>query len=367
MSKRDFYEVLGVSKDASPEQIKKAYRKLAMEYHPDRNPGDAEAEAKFKEAAEAYETLSDASKRQQYDRFGPDGMRGGMGGFGGGIEFDLSDALRTFMSGFGGFGDIFGETRQRSGPQKGRDMQVRLQLTLQEVATGVEKKIKIKHLVRCESCNGKGARSESDIQTCSECGGSGQVRQVSRSLLGQFVNITACPRCRGEGRVISKPCATCHGTGQKKGESMLNVKIPAGVSTGNYITMHGEGDVGPKGGPAGDVIVLIEEKRDPRFERHGDDILYQLNIGFPQAVLGDEIEIPTVLGKAKLHVEPGTQSGKILRMRNKGIPNLHGSGKGDQLVQVHVWTPTKLSKDLKKQIEELSTKKELKPKSDQVY
>jgi len=367
MSKRDYYEVLGVSKSASPEEVKKAYRQLAMQYHPDRNPDDQEAEARFKEAAEAYETLSDAPKRQQYDRFGSDGMRGGMGGFGGGMEFDLSDALRTFMGGFGGFGDIFGESSQRSGPQRGRDMQVRLQLTMQEVATGVEKKIKIKRLVHCESCDGKGARSDSDIQSCSDCGGSGQVRQVSRSILGQFVNVATCPRCRGEGRVIVKPCITCHGTGQKKGESTLTVKIPAGVSTGNYITLNDEGDVGPNGGPAGKVIVLIEEKEDPRFERHGDDVLYRLNIGFPQAVLGDEIEIPTLLGKAKLHVEAGTQSGKILRMRNKGIPNLHSSGKGDQLVQVHVWTPTKLSKELKNQIEQMSDQKELKPKPDQMY
>lgn len=360
MPKLDYYEILGVERSAGPEEIKKAYRKLAMQYHPDRNPGDAEAEVKFKEAAEAYEVLSNAQKRQQYDRFGQEGLRGGMGGFGG-MDFDLSDALRTFMSGFGGFGDIFGESRQRSRPQRGRDLQVRVQLTLQEVATGIEKKIRIKRLVRCETCDGKGARSDSDIQTCPECGGSGQVRRVSRSLLGQFVNITPCPRCRGEGRIIVKPCPACHGTGQTKGESTVTVKIPAGVSTGNYITLKGEGDAGPKGGPAGSVIVLIEEKDNPLFERHGDDVLYRLNIGYPQAVLGDEIEIPTLLGKAKLHIEPGTQSGKILRMRNKGIPSLHGNGKGDQLVQVQVWTPTKLSKEAKKQIEQLAALEELKP------
>lgn len=361
MSNRDFYEVLGVSRDASPEEIKKAYRAQAMKYHPDRNPGDKTAEENFKAAAEAYEVLSDSEKRQRYDRFGADGLKGGMGGGFGGIDFDLSDALRTFMSGFGGFGDIFGEGAQRSGPQRGQDLQLRLKLTLEEVATGVEKKLKIKRLQQCEACGGTGAQSSADLKTCPDCNGAGQVRQVSRSLFGQFVNIAACPRCGGSGQVISNPCRTCTGSGRKKGESTVKVQIPAGVSTGNYLTIRDEGDAGPKGGPAGNVIVLIEEQNDSRFERHGDDVLYKLNIAYTQAVLGDEVEIPTLLGKAKLSVEQGTQSGKILRMKGKGIPHLHGSGKGDQLVQIQVWTPKKVSNKVREILQQLSRHQEVFP------
>lgn len=360
MSKRDYYEVLEVSRDASLEEIKKAYRQLAMKYHPDRNPGDADAEERFKEAAEAYEVLSDGQKRQRYDQFGHEGLRGSTGGFGG-FDFDLSDALRTFMEGFGGFGDIFGGGRTRSGPVRGNDLQIRLALTLQEVATGAEKKIKIKRMTPCNNCGGSGAASSSGIQTCSVCQGSGQVRQMSRSLFGQFVNITTCRNCGGEGKVVREPCQTCSGDGRIRGESTLKVNIPAGVATGNYITMRGEGDVGPKGGPAGDVYVFIEEKSDDRFERHGDDILYTMSISMPQAVLGDEIEIPTLTGKARLQIDPGLQSGKILRMRGRGIPHLNGSGKGDQLIRVNIWTPTKPSKEVKKIFRDLLNQIDVQP------
>lgn len=361
MSKRDYYEILEVEKSASDDEIKKAYRKMAMKYHPDRNPGDSEAENRFKEAAEAYEVLSNPSKRQQYDRFGHEGLRGGSRGAQG-FDFDLSDALRTFMEGFGGFGDFFGGgSRARSGPARGNDLQIRIQLTLQEVASGVSKKIKLKRMDVCDSCDGKGAKDEHDIQTCPVCRGAGQVKQVSNSLFGQFVNVTTCPQCRGEGKTIKNPCTSCQGSGRIKGEATLDVEIPAGVATGNYLTLRGEGDVGPKGGPRGDVFVFIEEKEDNNFERHGDDILSTLSISMPQAVLGDDVEIPTLTGKALLHVDAGTQSGKILRMRGKGIPHLNGHGKGDQLVRINVWTPTNATKEMKKLFQQLAELKEIRP------
>ena len=358
MPKRDYYEILNLDRNASEEDVKKSYRQMAMKYHPDRNPGDHEAEEKFKEAAEAYEVLKDPQKRQRYDRFGHEGMRGGMDF--GGFDFDLSDALRTFMSGFGGFGDIFGGGGRR-GPVKGNDLQIKLKMTLQEIATGVEKKIKIRRQTTCAACGGSGAKSPGDVKTCPQCQGSGQIRQVSRSILGQFVNVTTCPQCRGEGEVVSAPCSSCHGTGREKSEAALNVNIPAGVSTGNYLTLRGEGDAGPKGGPKGDVLVFIEETEDKVFERHNDDVLYNCPISISQAVLGDTVEIPTLFGKSSLEIEPGIQSGTILRMRGKGIPHLHGSGKGDQLVQVKVWTPKKVSKETRKLFETLHKNPEVFP------
>ncbi len=348
MAKHDYYDILGVSKGANEEEIKSAYRKMAMKYHPDRNPGDHEAEEKFKEAAEAYEVLTNPEKRRMYDQYGHSGLKGGFssGGFGG-VDFDLSDALRTFMEGFGGFGDIFGSAQRRSGPERGNDLQIQLKLTLEEIAKGVEKTIRIKRLVRCGQCGGTGAKSSQSVKTCPVCNGAGQIRQATQSLFGQFVNISPCRSCGGEGKVISDPCTDCKGTGRKKGEVSLKVKIPAGVATGNYLTLRGEGDVGPKGGPSGDVFVFIEEVKNRLFERHGDDVLYSLRISMPQAVIGDDVEIPTLNGKARLKIDAGVQCGKILRMRGKGIPHLHGSGHGDQLVKVIVWTPIKPSHEVK--------------------
>lgn len=368
MSKRDYYEVLGLSKSASAEDIKKAYRKLAMQYHPDKNQGDKTAENKFKEIAEAYAVLSNDQKRAKYDRFGhaAEQMGGGdpFAGFGGGI--DLSDALRQFMEqGFGGFGDIFGGGssggQRRSSRRKGGDLQIRLKLEMEEVATGTTKKIKVNKKINCETCNGSGSAKYSKTISCPVCKGSGEVRNVSQSLFGQFVNISTCQKCGGEGQIIENPCTTCGGDGRESGTKTIEVNIPAGVKTGNYIPLNGEGHAGPKGGPAGDLIVHIEEKEHSIFERRGDDVIIVLPVSFPDAALGSNVEIPTLTGKAKLSVAAGTQSGKILRMRGKGIPHLNGAGIGDQLVQIQVFIPTKLSAEEKKVISGLKEIESLKP------
>lgn len=369
MSKRDYYEVLSLSKTASTDEIKKAYRKLAMQYHPDKNQGDKKAEEKFKEVAEAYAVLSDDQKRAKYDRFGhaAEQMGGGdpFGGFGGGI--DLSEALRQFMEqGFGGFGDIFGGgssggRSRRGSRRKGGDLQIRLKLEMEEVATGTTKKIKVNKKVNCETCNGSGSAKYSKTISCPVCQGSGEVRNVSQSLFGQFVNISTCQKCNGEGQIIENPCTTCAGDGRVNGTKTIEVNIPAGVKTGNYIPLNGEGHAGPKGGPAGDLIVHIEEKEHKIFERRGDDVIVVLPVSFPDAALGANVEIPTLTGKAKLSLAAGTQSGKILRMRGKGIPHLNGAGIGDQLVQVQVYIPTKLSAEEKKLIAGLKEIHNLKP------
>ncbi len=343
MTKRDYYDILGISKTSSVDDIKKAYRKLAMQYHPDRNPGDKKAEEKFKEIAEAYSVLSDEQKRANYDRFGHEGLRGmGDQGF-----TDINDIFTHFsdiFQGFGGFGDIFGDRARGGGRQnRGADIEIKLRLTLQEIAEGVTKKIKLKKKKNCETCSGSGAAPGSKQETCSVCHGSGQVRQVSRSMFGQFVNIAPCRNCTGTGKVITKPCTACSGDGIVSGETTLNVKVPPGVTTGNYIPLRGQGHAAPQNGQPGDVIVIIEEKEDEMFERHNDDVLCNLMISFPQAVLGDEVEIQTLIGKAQLTIPQGIQSGKILRMKGKGIPRLNGSGQGDQLVRVMVYTPSRIS------------------------
>ena len=360
MTKRDFYEILGLSKDATENEVKKAYRKLAMEYHPDRNPGSKDAEQKFKEASEAYEVLKDPQKRQRYDQFGHSGLKGGFGGFEGGFDFDVGDALRTFMSDFG-FGDIFGmgrSNRRGSRQRRGRDLQLQLKLTLEEIASGVEKKIKLKKMILCDVCDGRGGQSTT---TCLQCQGSGEVRQVSQSILGQFVNITPCPRCHGVGTILKDPCNSCGGEGRVQGERIITVDIPAGVSSGNYITVRGEGNAGPNGGPSGDAIIIIDEAEHEHFERHGDDILYHLPLSFTQVALGADVEVPTLDGKSKLSIQAGIQANKILRMRGKGISRLRDHGRGDQLVRIVVWTPTKLSADDKKLLRELAKSENLDP------
>jgi molecular chaperone DnaJ len=360
MAKRDYYEVLGLGRDVTEEDIKRVYRRLALQYHPDRNPGNKDAEEKFKEATEAYEVLKDPEKRSRYDRYGHAGVaaEAGFGGFDF-STFNLSDALRAFMRDFGSFGifdDFFGQTtrtRRRGGP-RGRDLQVRLKLSLEEIATGVEKKIKVKRMVRCDECRGTGAAKGSSKVTCPRCEGSGQIRKVSRSFFGQFVNLTTCDYCKGEGEVIQKPCPACAGQGRIRGTGTIAVKVPAGVVTGNYIPIRGSGDVGPRGGSSGDLIVLIEELEHDLFRRREDDIIYELPLSFSQAALGDQVEVPTLDGEVNLKVPAGTQSGKIFRFKGKGIPHLHGYGKGDELIRIAVWTPTKLSREEKELLERLA-------------
>jgi molecular chaperone DnaJ len=368
MSNGDYYEILGLSKGASEDDIKRAYRKLAVQYHPDKNPGNQEAEERFKEATEAYEVLKDAQKRAQYDQFGhaafSRGTGGGaQGGFGG---FDISDALRAFMRDFGGFsdlGDVFGGGGRGRGrrAQRGQDLQVRLPLTLEEIATGVEKTIKLNKLKSCEGCGGSGAADGSQKRGCPTCGGVGEVRQVSRSILGQFVNVTSCPQCHGEGEIITTPCPTCSGEGRSRGTTTVSVKVPAGVSSGNYIPIHGAGNAAPRGGEPGDVLVVIEEKEHSLFVRHRDHIMYEMPISVAQAALGDEVTVPTLDGTAQLKLPPGTQSDKIFKIAGKGIPRLNSRSRGDLLVKVTVWIPSKLTAAQKELFKSLADTEGLKP------
>lgn len=374
-AKKDYYEILGVSRTATLEEIKAAYRKLAMKYHPDKNPGDKAAEEKFKEVTEAYEVLSNPEKRQKYDRFGHDGLKAGAGGF----DFDFSDPFSIFEEVFG-FGDIFGSRRrgQRGTRQtRGRDLQIKLKLTLEEIATGVTKKIKINRLIPCETCGGSGAKPGSRPHACPTCGGTGEIRQVSQSIFGRMINVSTCPRCRGQGTLIGEPCPECRGEGLIRGEETVEVTIPPGVSTGNYLTVQGKGNSGPRGGPAGDLIVVIEEEEHPLFVRHGNDLIYDLYISYPQAVMGTDVEIPTVeleengkelpasnlnrYKKVKIHIPPGTQPGKVFRIRGKGVQELNSYHRGDLLVQVKVWVPTKVSPREKELLEELSRMENVQP------
>ncbi|MBN1423138.1 molecular chaperone DnaJ [Candidatus Fermentibacteria bacterium] len=364
--KRDYYEVLGLSRGASEEEIKKAYRKLALKYHPDRNPGDKDAEEKFKEVAEAYEILKDAEKRSRYDRFGHEGLRGsaaaGGPGFGG---FDLSDALRSFLRDFGAgfsFGDLFGEEgREATGPRRGKDIQIKLPLTLQEIASGVEKTLRITRHEPCQACGGTGAKPGTTPTTCHTCKGSGRVKRVASSLFGQMVRVEACPTCHGEGSVIAERCETCGGTGTQEGKATVSVRIPAGVATGNYLTLRGQGHAGFKGGGRGDAHVLIVEKEDAHFERQGDDIVCRLAVSFATAVIGGEIEVPTLTGRVRVKIPPGTQSGKVFRMRGKGLPHLNDSRRGDLNVQVVVWVPEHLGRSETTRLQELAKSGRLDP------
>jgi len=360
--KQDFYVVLGVQKDASETDIKKAYRKLAMECHPDRNNGDKAAEERFKLVTEAYEVLRDPEKRAAYDRYGHQAPRGGGGGGGGGgfssMHFDLSEALMVFMrdfgiSGAGGFESLFGGGQGRD-RRRGHDIKVGLKLTLAEVASGTTKTVRIKSLESCPECGGSGAKTGTQPVPCGTCGGSGEVRRQAQSLFGQFLTVSPCPRCAGEGTVVHDPCPRCGGDGRVKGEKTIQIDVPAGVADHHYLTLRGQGVPGPRNGPRGDLIAVLDIKEDPRFERHGDDLVYDLGITFTQAALGAEVKVPTPFGETMLRVEPGTQTGMAYRLRAKGLPRLGEGGHGDLHVRIHVWTPNKLNAEQRKLLEQLS-------------
>jgi len=369
MSKRDYYEVLGVSKNATKDEIKKAYRKLAMQYHPDRNPGDKEAEEKFKEAAEAYDVLSDDEKRAKYDKFG----HAGLGSSGSQGFQDINDIFSHFQDIFGGFGggsifdDFFGtsssrtQSRRRSSGQPGGDLKINLKLTLEEIAKGATKKVKVKKYIKCESCGGTGAQGGVSYKTCSACNGTGEIRTVSRSLFGQFVNITTCPNCGGEGKVIANPCKVCNGDGRVMAEKVINIEVPPGVEDGSYMTLRGEGNAGKRGGPAGNIIVVFQELPHELFQRKGNDVIYELYLSFPEAALGCEVTVPTLTGPVKMKVEPGTQPGVFLKLREKGIPKLNGYGAGDQLVKINIYVPKKLNSKEKELLKELMEQPNIKP------
>ena len=350
----DFYAVLDVPRTASDEEIKKSYRKLAMKYHPDRNNGSKEAEERFKEITEAYDVLRDPQKRAAYDRYGEAGLRGGGAGF---HHVDLSEALGIFMRDFGGFGgleELFGgRGATGSGPRSGADLKITVPLTLQEVASGVEKKVLIRLLESCDRCEGSGAEPGSKSQACSTCGGQGEVRRAQRSFFGQFVTVVPCPTCHGEGRIVQTPCKTCRGEGRVRGEREITVQIPAGVATGQYMTLRGVGNAGARGGPRGDVHVLFEVADDPRFERDGEDLYTEVLVTYPQLVLGAELSVPTVNGHVTMSMPPATQSGQVFHLRGRGLPRVNANGTGDLHVRVQLWTPDRLSDEERKLLERL--------------
>ena len=369
--KRDYYEVLEVPKTATAYEIKKAYRKQAIKYHPDKNPGDKVAEEKFKEAAEAYEVLSDPQKRQRYDQFGHAGMGGASGFSGGGMSMD--DIFSHFGDIFGGgsfssfFGGGFGGSR-RGGPQtrvnKGSNLRVKVKLTLAEVANGVTKKIKVNKYVACDKCNGTGAFDSNSYSNCSTCHGSGVVTRITNTILGQMQQSSVCPNCGGDGRIITRRCTSCGGEGIVQKEDIVTLNIPAGVADGMQLSVSGKGNAARHGGINGDLLVVIQEEEHPELIRDGNDLIYSLFLSMPDAILGTTAEIPTVDGKVKIKIDPGTQSGKILRLRGKGIPELNGYGRGDLLVNIQVWTPQNVTRDEARIIEKLKESDSFTPKPD---
>ncbi len=369
-TKRDYYEILGVGKNAQPDEIKKAYRQLAIKYHPDKNPNDHTAEEKFKEAAEAYEVLSDTDKKARYDRFGHQGMGGAAGGGAGGFE-NMDDIFSRFgdiFGGGGGFGDFFGGGGGGRGGasrrmRKGQNLRIKLKLNLQEIANGVEKKVKVRRFVSCQGCGGNGAKNGTDLKTCPACNGEGQVRRVVNTPLGQMMSSSTCSTCQGEGKIISHSCDQCKGSGRQEIEETISLKIPAGVQEGMQLSMTGKGNVPERGGLPGDLLILIQEEEDQNLKRDGNNLVYDLYLNFADAALGTSVEVPTADGKAKIKIDAGTQSGKILRLRGKGLPDVNGNGygRGDQLVNINVWTPKSLNKDEEQLLERLRNSPNFKP------
>jgi len=363
MEKRDYYEILGVAKNATDAELKKAYRQMALKYHPDKNPDDKKAEEKFKEAAEAYEVLSDPQKRQKYDQFGHVGV-GNASGFGGG-GMNMDDI-------FSHFGDIFGDMfgggfSSRGGGQRGRrvnkgsNLRVKVKLSLEEIAKGVEKKIKVNKYVGCDDCHGSGAKGGSSYTRCSTCHGTGQVTRVTSTFLGQMQTASVCPQCGGEGQIITDKCNTCFGNGVVKGEEVISLNIPAGVAEGMQLSVSGKGNAAARGGVAGDLIVVIEEQEHPELLRDEENLLYVHYITFPEAAMGTSIEVPALEGKARVKIEPGTQSGKVLRLKGKGLPSLNSYSRGDLLVSINVWTPQNLTKEERTMLDKLQASQNFKP------
>ncbi len=358
MAKRDYYEILGVAKNATPEELKKAYRKKAIEYHPDKNPGDKEAEEKFKEAAEAYEVLSHADKKARYDQFGHAGVdNNGFGGGGHGMNMDdifsqFGDIFGDFFGGGRGFSSYGGGGQQRR-VHRGSNLRIKVKLTLEEIDKGAEKKIKVSKYVSCKTCGGSGAKDSASYTTCSQCGGSGTITQVTRTILGHMQSTSVCPNCGGEGKIIKEKCATCHGDGITKAEEVLSINIPAGVQDGMQLSMSGKGNAAPRGGINGDLIILIEEVPHELFERDRNNLLHQAFVSFADVAMGTTIEVPTLTGKARIKIEQGTPSGKILRLKGKGLPDINGYSRGDLLVSINVWVPKSLTKEEKKLLEQL--------------
>lgn len=368
MSKRDYYEILGVGKTSSSEEIKKSYRKVAMQYHPDRNPGDKTAEEKFKEAAEAYEILSDADKRAQYDRFG----HAGVSGNGRGHAPNMEDIFSQFGDIFGEdiFGSFFGGggTRTRSGQRtrgtRGSNLRIKLKLSYEEIAKGVTKNIKVKKYVGCTTCGGSGAKDKGSVQTCSTCGGSGQVRKVTSTFLGQMQTVTTCPACSGEGSTITAKCSECKGEGRVYGEETVSIDIPAGVQEGMQLNVSGRGNAGERGGMSGDLVILIEEEPHKELQREGLNVAYELHLSFPDAVFGTQVEVPTIDGRAKIKIPAGTQSGKVFRLKGKGFPAVNSYEKGDQLVHVNIWTPQNVTSEERSMLEKMNHSNNFKPNPD---
>jgi len=360
MSKRDYYEVLGVDKNATEAEIKKAYRQKAIQFHPDKNPGNKEAEENFKVAAEAYEVLSNPEKKARYDRYGHEGMGGfgGGGNYGGGMSMDdifsnFGDIFESFGAGFGG--SPFGSSGRRSRRvNKGSDLRIKVKVNLEEVLNGVEKKIKVNKYVNCKKCNGSGAKDSSSIKNCTTCNGAGYVTRVTNTFIGQMQTQSVCPSCGGEGKTITDKCTACYGNGVVRDEDIISINLPAGVMEGMQLSMRGKGNAAARGGVPGDLIVIIEEIPHPQLVRDGQNLLYEHYISFPEAALGTHIEVPTIEGKARVKIEPGTQSGKVLRLKNKGLPEINSNMKGDLLININVWTPKNLSREEKEILEKLN-------------
>ncbi|MES3019476.1 MAG: molecular chaperone DnaJ [Bacteroidota bacterium] len=370
MGKRDYYDILGVTRTSSADEIKKAYRKMAIKYHPDKNPGDKKSEDNFKEAAEAYEVLSNADKKKRYDQFGHAGGAASAngGGYGGG-NMNMDDIFSQFGDIFGGgggspFDSFFGGQQQSRGGRRvarGSNLRIKVKLTLEEIAKGVEKKVKVNKQIICETCDGSGAKDKSSFHTCHTCNGSGSVRRVTNTILGQMQTTSTCPTCNGEGSEITAKCTVCHGDGLTRGEETININIPAGVSEGMQLSMSGKGNAAARGGISGDLIILIEELTHEFLKREGNNVIYDLHVSFIDAAIGSSVEVPTIDGKAKIKIEPGTQGGKILRLKAKGVPEVNSYHRGDQLIYVNIWTPKALSKDEREMLDKLKDSPNFKP------